>query len=385
MARSLLPIERLKMATDLIYMKERKGTGAKVYVCPPCGQECDKIRFDNAGNCPECGMKLVPLGGGADSPPIVAILLFNGAQIIDFAGPWEVFGTAGFLVHTVAENLEPLTMVFGQKVVADYAFENSPKADILLVPGGGVGPAMNNQRLIQWIQAKAKDVTHIISVCTGAFILRKAGLLAGQTATATYGIVDDLLIFPRTQVVHDQRHVDNGKVITAAGLTSGIDAALHLVSKILGKGQAQSVALGMEYHWDPDSKYARGALADRYLPDGLAFGNASLKGAQAQVLSTEGDTNHWETKILVSEPRSSAEITNLLRDRIGSNIASAGMSNRISHIRGKVSLNPASTDNSEIKWKVTDDQGRGWNGVVEPATNDHDKFVVTLKLIRDRK
>ena len=61
------------------------------------------------------------------------------------------------------------------------------------------------------------------------------------------------------------------------------------------------------------------------------------------------------------------------------------MSNRISHIRGKVSLNPASTDNSEIKWKVTDDQGRGWNGVVEPATNDHDKFVVTLKLIRDRK
>ena len=385
MARSLLPIERLKMATDLIYMKERKGTGAKVYVCPPCGQECDKIRFDNAGNCPECGMKLVPLGGGADSPPIVAILLFNGAQIIDFAGPWEVFGTAGFLVHTVAENLEPLTMVFGQKVVADYAFENSPKADILLVPGGGVGPAMNNQRLIQWIQAKAKDVTHIISVCTGAFILRKAGLLAGQTATATYGIVDDLLIFPRTQVVHDQRHVDNGKVITAAGLTSGIDAALHLVSKILGKGQAQSVALGMEYHWDPDSKYARGALADRYLPDGLAFGNASLKGAQAQVLSTEGDTNHWETKILVSEPSSSAEITNLLRDRIGSNIASAGMSNRISHIRGKVSLNPASTDNSEIKWKVTDDQGRGWNGVVEPATNDHDKFVVTLKLIRDRK
>src|SRR5713226_5627281 len=102
-------------------------------------------------------MKLVPSGGGERSPPTVAILLFNGAQIIDFAGPWEVFGTAGFLVLTVAENLEPHTMVFGQKVVADYTFENSPKADILLVPGGGVSEQLENRRLIQWIQAKAKD------------------------------------------------------------------------------------------------------------------------------------------------------------------------------------------------------------------------------------
>jgi len=217
--------------------------------------------------------------------------------------------------------------------------------------------------------------------------LGKANLLAGQTATATYGMVDDLLTFSNAKVVYDQRYVDNGKIITAAGLTSGIDAALHLVSKILGKGQAQSVALGMEYHWNPESKYARGALADRYLPDGLAFGNASLKGAMAEMLSTEGDTDRWETRILVSEPRSSAEITNLLRDRISSNIASAGMSNRISHIRGKVSLSPESAKDSEIMWKFTDDQGRGWNGlgVVEPATDDRDKFVVTLKLTRERK
>jgi putative intracellular protease/amidase len=352
--------------------------GAKVYVCPPCGLPCDKLTFDKPGNCPQCGMTLIPLGGGADSPRTVAVLLFNGTQIIDIAGPWEVFGTAGFLVHTVAEKLEPLTMVFGQKVLPDYTFENSPKADILLVPGGGVSEPMKNPRLIQWIQAKAKDVTHVMSDCTGAFLLGKAGLLAGQTATATYGTVDDLLTFPNTKVVYDQRYVDNGKTITVAGLSSGIDGALHLVSKMLGRGEAQSVALAMEYHWDPDSKYARGALADRYLPDGLAFG-------KAKILSTEGNTDHWETRILVSEPRSSAEIMNLLRNRIASFTSTSGMSNAIPHIRG-TRLSPVSANQSEIRWKFTDDQGRGWSGlgVVEAAPDDKGKFAVTLKLARSR-
>ena len=361
-----------------------QGTAAKVYVCPPCGQECDKLTFDKPGSCPQCGMKLIPQGGGEGSPPTVAILLFNGAEIIDFAGPWEVFGTAGFLVHAVAENLEPHTMVFGQKVVADYTFENSPKADILLVPGGGIDGAMGNPRLMEWIQAKAKDVSHVLAVCTGVFILGKAGLLAGQTATATYGMVDDLLEFPNTRVVYDQRFVDSGKIITTAGLTSGIDGALHLVSKMLGRGNAQSVALSMEYDWDPDAKYARGALADRFLPDGLAYGNARLKGAQATIVSTGGSTDRWEAKILVSEPRSSAEIISLLRERIGSNTAPSGMSKRISHIRGGVRLSPASANGSEIRWKFTDDQGRGWSGlgVVEPAAEDKGKFVVTLKLAR---
>ena len=356
----------------------------KVYICPPCGLDCDKLTFDKPGDCPQCGMKLIPAGGGEDSPPTVAILLFNGAQIIDFAGPWEVFGTAGFLVHTVAENLEPLTMVFGQKVVADYTFENSPKADILLAPGGGVGQAMKNDRLIEWLKSKSKEVSYVMSVCTGVFLLGKAGLLAGQTATATYGMVDDLLTFPNTKVVYDQRYVDNGKIITTAGLSSGIDGAIHLVSKMLGRGQAQSVALNMEYRWEPDSKWARGALADRYLPDGLAFGKAKLKGAQAKMISTEGATDHWETKILVSEPDSSAKLMELLRERIASNTVVWGMSNRISHVRGAPSLSPGGANDSKIRWKFTDDQGRSWSGlgIVEPAPNDKGKFLVTLKLSR---
>jgi putative intracellular protease/amidase len=103
-------------------------------------------------------MDLIPFGGGEGTPPKVAILLVNAAEIFDFAGPWEGFGTAGLLVHTGAEKAEPLTMVFGQKVIPDYTFENSPKADVLLVAGGGVWTdgTIRNPKLIQWIKNKSK-------------------------------------------------------------------------------------------------------------------------------------------------------------------------------------------------------------------------------------
>ncbi|PYS96996.1 MAG: hypothetical protein DMF65_12455 [Acidobacteria bacterium] len=345
-----------------------QAAAARVYVCPPCGLPCDKLTFDKPGNCPQCGMTLIPLDGEG-GPPRVAILLYNGAEIIDFSGPWEVFGTAGFLVHTVAESLEPHMMVFGQKVVPDYTFENSPKADVLLVPGGGYGGQMKNDALIGWIKRKSDDVKYVMSVCTGAFLLGQAGLLSGQTATCTYGMVEDLSAFPNTKVVYDARYVESGKIITSAGLSSGIDAAIHLVSKMLGRGQAQSVALGMEYRWDPDARWARGALADRYLPDGLAGGDARIKGAQTKLISTEGDADRWEFKLLMSEPNSPARIINLLRERIAANSGVGGMVKRISHLRtGPTFIGGAK--NTEIRWKFTDDQGRG---------------CVTLKLARDTK
>jgi putative intracellular protease/amidase len=330
-------------------------------------------------------MKLVPTSAGDDSPPAVAILLFNGVEIIDYAGPWEVFGSAGFQVHTVAEKIEPLTLVFGQKLIADYSFENSPKADILLVPGGGVSRAMDNPALIRWIQASAKDARHVMSVCTGAFLLAKAGLLDGQTATTVHGMIDDLLAFPNTKVVYNKRYVDNGKIITTAGLSSGIDGAFHLVSKMLGIGEAQSVALNLEYRWEPDSGYARAALADRYLPDGLAYGKAGLKGAETRMLSTRGDTDGWETKILVSQPNTQGEITDLVRKRIAANTAVWGMSSSLSHMRGAPELT-GGKNGSEIRWKFTDTDGRDWSGVglVEPSSDDKGKFVVTLKIASNK-
>ena len=308
---------------------------------------------------------------------LVAVAVSDSATVIDFAGPWEVFGTAGFLVHTVAENLEPHTMVFGQKVMPDYTFGNSPKADVLLVPGGGVGNSVNNSTLIKWVQDSAKESSYVMSVCTGAFILAKAGLLDGLSATVTYGMEDALAkSAPRTRVLYPRRFVDAGKVITTAGLTSGIDGALHLVSKILGDGEARSAALGMEYRWSPDSDYSRAALADRYLPDGLQYGKANLRGARAVILSTGGDTERWETRILVSQPKTPAEIIELLGTRIKSNT---------SHTRGTPAL-AAQAASSQLKWKFRDDEGRGWRGVAlaEPSPDEKDKFVLTLRLARER-
>src|SRR5262245_12817645 len=360
---------------------QRQSQPGRTYVCPPCGLDCDKLTFDKPGKCPQCGMKLIPTSAGDDSPPTVAILLFNCVEIIDYAGPWEVFGSAGFQVHTVAERIEPLTLVFGQKLIADYSFENSPRADILLVPGGGVSHAMINPALIRWIQASAKEAKHVMSVCTGAFLLAKAGLLDGQIATTVHGMIDDLLAFPNTKVVYNKRYVDNGKIITTAGLSSGIDGAFHLVSKMLGIGEAQSVALNLEYRWEPDSGYARAALADRYLPDGLAYGKAGLKGTEARMLSTQGSTDRWETKILVSEPRSAAEITDLVRKRIAANTAVWGMSSRISHMRSAPEFS-GGENGSEIKWKFTDTDGRDWSGVglVTPAPDEKGKFILTLRV-----
>jgi putative intracellular protease/amidase len=357
-------------------------TSTKAYICPPCGQPCDKVTYDKPGNCPGCGMTLVPVGPSEDSPPSVAVLLFNGVEIIDIAGPWEVFGTAGFLVHTVAEKIEPLTLVSGQKVLPDYTFENSPKADILLVPGGGVGEAKKSPALMAWIKAKSNDVRYVMSVCTGAFLLGEAGLLAGQKATCTYGMVEDLAAFPNTKVVYDARYVESGKIVTTAGLTSGIDGAIHVVSKMLGKGEAQSVALNVEYRWDADAGWARGAMADRYLPDGLAFGKARIRGAKAKLISTEGDADHWETKMLMSEPDSVSAILDLLRKRIAVS-GQGGMGRRISHLRGVPNLAPQ-TNSSQIRWSFVDEAGHGWSGsgLVEPSADAKGKFVVTLGVKR---
>jgi putative intracellular protease/amidase len=329
-------------------------------------------------------MTLVPAGGGEGSPPSVAILLFNGAQLIDFAGPWEVFGTAGLLVHTVAEKPEALTAVFGAKIVPDYTFENSPKADVILVPGGGVWDgAIQNPRLIEWIQAKTRDATHVMSVCTGAFLLQKAGLLTGQTVTTTYGMIEDLA-GPDTKVVFDKRFVDNGKVIVTAGLTAGIDGALHLISSLLGSGVAQSVALEMEYNWDPSGTYARAALADRFLPDGLAYAKPKVKGVHATMVSTAGDRDRWETKILVSEPRSSSEILEVMRNRISANRSISGMYKPVAHIEGAPQVTLVNNGKS-LKWVFTDDQKNKWRGLctVEPYPKESGTFMVTFDLARD--
>lgn len=315
------------------------------------------------------------VGAGAKSPGeaskaiSVAILLFDGVQIIDYSGPWEVFGQAGFKVHTVAEKREPVTTAFGQRVTADYIFENSPAADILLIPGGGgTRKAVDDPRLIKWIQDNARDANHVMSVCTGAFLLAKAGLLDGLTATTFHDAIDRLTeAAPKTKVVYDQRYVDNGKVITTAGLSSGIDGALYLVAKIRGQAEAQAEAFGLEYTWESDSKHARAAFADRYLPE--------FKGLDGQIISVAGDRDYWEIKVSVSKPTSLANIIALMRTQLTA----------MRHAKSDVTFLPPTTknsDSSELEWKFTDDRDRAWVGsvVAQPSPQENGRFNLTLRL-----
>jgi transcriptional regulator GlxA family with amidase domain len=168
----------------------------------------------------------------------------------------------------------------GMRVVPNFSFDNHPKIDILILPGGGniqlgeqgsgVGAQLENVKVIKWIQDTSAGAKYVMSVCNGAFFLAKAGLLENMPATTTAGFISSLPNFsPTIKPVYDKRYVDNGKIMTTAGLSSGIDGALHLVEKLDGAGWAKQIALGLEYNWQPDSDFSRGSIADVKLPNSL--------------------------------------------------------------------------------------------------------------------
>ena len=182
-----------------------------------------------------------------------AILVFDGVQIIDYTGPCEALGRRG-PAYLVAENGAALTTNMGMQVVPNYSFGQEPKPDVLVIPGGGssgepgsrrygVGAQLDNDTVIDWIRSTAAASTHVLSVCNGAFLANRAGLLDGLTATTTAGYIDYLAtVAPGTKVVRDQRVVDNGKVVVTGGLSAGIDGALRVIEKLEGFGVAVETA-----------------------------------------------------------------------------------------------------------------------------------------------
>src|SRR5262249_28996471 len=161
------------------------------YVCVACGLPCDAKTFDKPGTCPDCGMALVEQGSAAATPPTdtrrkVAILVFNGVEIIDSMGPYELFGAAGYNVYTVGKTKEPVVTAMGMTVVPKYTFADAPQPEVLVVPGGGVRGAQNDAELLKFVADATARAQHTMSVCNGSFILPSAGLRAGLTATTTY-------------------------------------------------------------------------------------------------------------------------------------------------------------------------------------------------------
>jgi putative intracellular protease/amidase len=308
----------------------------------------------------------------------VAILIFDGVQIIDYAGPYEVFGQAGFNTFTVAEKAEPLTTAMGMIVTPNFSLDGSPKPDIIVIPGGYVDRTVESPKAIKWIRDNEKDARHVLSVCNGAFILARTGLLDGLSTTTFYDLIDELKkSAPKTKVLSDRRYVDNGKFISTAGLSSGIDGALHVVSKVQGPAKAQMVALNMEYNWDPDSKYARAALADRHIRKifgrGLALESPAV--TSYKVVGTKGGTEDWEVVWEVQSATPAPELLKLLNRKLADE---AGW---------RAQEQGTSREPSTSAWSFSGEDGAAWSGraSLRPVAGTSDKFTLTLKVERARR
>jgi transcriptional regulator GlxA family with amidase domain len=192
----------------------------------------------------------------------VGILIFDDVEVLDFCGPFEVFGTTvmpgadplqgeqqPFRVYTTADRASTVTCRGGLLVQPHYTIEDHPPLDILIVPGGyGTRREVSNDRLLDWIAAQSKQVELTTSVCTGAFLLAARGLLDGLEATTHWGSIDRLRsTHPAVTVKDDVRFVDSGSTLTSAGVSAGIDMSLHIVARLLGREVAENTARRMEY------------------------------------------------------------------------------------------------------------------------------------------
>lgn len=203
------------------------------------------------------------------TPRNVAILLFNEVEVLDFAGPFEVFSITGkrdntdpFNVYTVAET-SPVLARNQLSINPHYLLSDCPPPDILIVPGGGGYHAdgtpygtrkeIDNQLLLDWIGQCAGKTEKLLSVCTGALLLAKIGLLEEKVATTHQGAIGQLTeMLSKEQVYPEARIADNENIVLSGGISAGIDMSLYVVSQLLGLAAAQETAQYMEYDWDPE-------------------------------------------------------------------------------------------------------------------------------------
>ncbi|WP_148864055.1 DJ-1/PfpI family protein [Marinobacter fonticola] len=193
----------------------------------------------------------------------VGLFVFDEVEVLDFAGPYEVFTTASrvhrrtqpvgpepFSVVTISRYGGRVTTRAGLRIEADHTIAEHPDVDLLIVPGGVVAAELEKPAVIRWIEQTANKAPLTASVCTGAFLLAEAGLLNGRTATTHWEDLDDLRqAFPGVNVLPGRRWIDQGSVVTSGGISAGIDMSLHLVERLAGRELAVKTARQMEFDW----------------------------------------------------------------------------------------------------------------------------------------
>jgi len=186
----------------------------------------------------------------------VVFLLFDDMELLDFAGPCEVFSVANelggwslFEIETASATGARIRTVHGIVIQPDGALPGVHDTDILVIPGGrGTREVLKDSETIAWVQAMAERAELVLSVCTGSMVLAKAGLLDGLKATTHHTVFDEFeAMAPNTRLLRGARFVDNGKVITSAGISTGIDMSLHIIERLFGRVTADAVAAYMEY------------------------------------------------------------------------------------------------------------------------------------------
>jgi transcriptional regulator GlxA family with amidase domain len=188
----------------------------------------------------------------------IAVVLFAGAEELDWAGPWEVLAAwalqhpeDGVEVYTVADSLEPITCAKGLRVLADHTWDTAPTPDVVVYPGGqGVYAQLERETVLERLRELHGRGTLLTSVCTGSLVLATAGLLEGRPATTWWGRIDklgELGAIPRP----DARFVDDGDIVTSAGVSAGIDMALHLVARLHSVERAREVRRYIQYDPEP--------------------------------------------------------------------------------------------------------------------------------------
>jgi transcriptional regulator GlxA family with amidase domain len=200
-----------------------------------------------------------PLSATPESARTVAILAFDDMEVLDFAGPYEVFNVAGelgdgapFSVFSVGLTDRPAVGRGGFTVLPTYTLEDAPLPDVVVVPGGaGTRPLLGDERLLGWLRERAAEVELLLSVCTGALVLGAAGLLERRRATTHHGAFDELAaVSPTTQVVRGQRFVRSAEtILTSAGVSAGVDLSLHAVQLLAGPETRDRVVAEMEWMW----------------------------------------------------------------------------------------------------------------------------------------
>ena len=338
-----------------------------VFMCQPCSLPCDTTIYDKPGICPSCKMPLYATYRWLKHPDhveestlnkTVAILLFPGVELIDFAGPYEFFRAAGAHVITVAETAGIVTSATSLKITPDYRFDNMPHADIIVLPGGNVN--RNNPKILEWLKKQSENSEKVLSVCNGAFFLAGAGLLDGLQATTFYPQIARLReISPRTKVVNDQRYVSNGKIVTSAGLSSGIDAALFVVSEYLGIGAAQQLAVLLEYKWNYNNGFVRAQLADTH----FARTTDVFAPLNGKIVWYEGNNNMWELRVRVQHSITSAQLMKILA----------------AQFEQVQKWNLRKSDEKTGSWSYKVD-GRAWVATAEIDRKSDQELLVTIKV-----